>query len=517
MRGIDDVAAAGVGMVWAPELAAHIDLAVLDLVEIEPQLFWTAAGDATHAVQANEAAFDAIASLAKPTLLHSVGLPVANAVAAPARELERLARDAAHLDPLWVSEHLSFDTAAIDGKPMWTGFLLPPPQSAAAVRVAAARLRALREIVQRPVAFETGVNYFKGGDDLLDDGAFFAAVAAAADCGILLDLHNLWANERNGRARLDDVLDALPLERVWELHVAGGHMHRGVYLDAHVGLAHAELLAIARRVIPRLPALRAIVFEAVPDSVRALAPGAVAAQIAALRELWSTRGTRARGTHPTVTVTADAESHTPDARDLRELSRDEDTLAGALAGACPADERFALVGELVREARGGTMTRALPLTSRLLMGALGTGGFLALLNRYASAVPPERYRAADARRFLDFVATERLDVTYLAEIAAFDRAVLDTIATGEPQLVRFPTDPAPVFTALRERARPPALPADPHAIRVRPNRISIRRATRWSEKARRIATAARALVSSGAAAPRRSTAGASRENASART
>ncbi len=51
-----------------------------------------------------------------------------------------------------------------------------------------------------------------------------------------------------------DFLAEIPLERVWEVHMAGGHSLDGVYLDAHVGPVPAELLELARSVVPRRPA-----------------------------------------------------------------------------------------------------------------------------------------------------------------------------------------------------------------------------------------------------------------------
>jgi uncharacterized protein (UPF0276 family) len=517
VRTIDDVAPAGVGMVmFNPEMAGVVDPALLDVVEIEPQMFWMRPGDATRPVHANETFPRRIASLGLPTLLHSVGLPVANPAAPGAHELERLAHDAAILDPLWVSEHLSFDRAVVDGEPVWAGFLLPPPQTPAAVRVAATRLRALREAVQRPVAFETGVNYFHDAHDELADGAFFAAVAEAADCGILLDLHNLWANERNGRAPLERVVDALPLDRVWELHLAGGQMHRGVYLDAHSGLADPDLLAIAARIVPRLPALRAIILEATPDSLTNVPPAALRAQLDALRELWQLRGSAARATRRGRVSRSAGASERSDAAveaDAHALGERANAIATAVAHASAGTDgdRVALVAELARQSRGSTLLRALPLTTRLLLVELGSDAFVALFERYAAAVPAQPFATVEAQRFLAFLAREPLDVAYLGTVTSFERAVVDTVTDHTSHVVRFPVEPTPLLTALLERRRPPALLPSPHVVRVGPGGVRIRRA--------RISPAAprRAAASAADAVRRRSTAAASRESASART
>ena len=57
-------------------------------------------------------------------------------------------------------------------------------------------------------------------------------------------------------------LTSSPLERVLKVHVAGGY-----YLDAHVGAPDDELLVLTASVIPRLPNLRAVRYEAVPESL----------------------------------------------------------------------------------------------------------------------------------------------------------------------------------------------------------------------------------------------------------
>lgn len=84
---------------------------------------------------------------------------------------------------------------------------------------------------------------------------------SARHCGILLDLHNIYCNALNGRQSVEQFLSALPLERVWELHVAGGFEVDGYWLDAHSGAIPPPLHAICAYVVPSLPQLKAIVFE----------------------------------------------------------------------------------------------------------------------------------------------------------------------------------------------------------------------------------------------------------------
>ena len=146
-------------------------------------------------------------------------------------------------------------------------------------------MRAYHTAAHLPFLVETGVNYLRPRPGELSDGAYIAGVAGRADCGILLDLHNLLTNERNGRQPVSEVLDELPLERVLEVHVAGGFEAGGYYLDAHVGAPDEELLALTASVIPRLPNLRAVMYEAVPESLAALGAAGVREILVALHRL----------------------------------------------------------------------------------------------------------------------------------------------------------------------------------------------------------------------------------------
>ena len=136
---------------------------------------------------------------------------------------------------------------------------------------------------------ETGVNYLRPRSDELRDGNFVRRVSEAADCGLLLDLHNVFTNALNGRQPLDAFLDDLPLERVWEVHLAGGMELDGFWLDAHSGAIPDALYSVAEQLIPRLPNLGAIIFEIFPSFVPVVGLDLVEEQIHRLHALWRRR------------------------------------------------------------------------------------------------------------------------------------------------------------------------------------------------------------------------------------
>jgi uncharacterized protein (UPF0276 family) len=141
--------------------------------------------------------------------------------------------------------------------------LLPPvlcDDSAAGIAEGTIRLR---EAVGLDVFPENPPgNVFLGNLHLLD---FFALVCERADTGMLLDCAHLGIFQRSrGHAPLT-ALDGFPLERVVEMHVAGGTVkqHEGwSYVDDdHTPVVLDETWAIFEHLVPRCPNLRAVVFE----------------------------------------------------------------------------------------------------------------------------------------------------------------------------------------------------------------------------------------------------------------
>jgi len=203
----------GVGVIYtpalAPLLAAEPDL--VSVIEVEPETLWTATADPAAPYRPDRSALARLCALPQPKLVHGVGFPVGGSRPPDPLHLPPFVDGIDILGAPWASEHLAFNRAEGPEGPFATGFLLPPLQTPAGVAAAAASIRAVAGRLPVPFAVETGVNYLQPRAGEMSDGAFMAAVTAAADCGIVLDLHNLWANQRNGRQRLEEVLAELPL------------------------------------------------------------------------------------------------------------------------------------------------------------------------------------------------------------------------------------------------------------------------------------------------------------------
>jgi uncharacterized protein (UPF0276 family) len=463
----------GIGLTFHPELEGFLERhsELVDVLELEPQTLWLPRRVGGNAFAMAGGALERVAAFPQAKLVHSVGLPVGGSRLADLRQVPLLRETIARLGSPWCSEHLSFNVAAGSAGTFFTGFLLPPRLTWKGVERAVASVRRASEALGAPLAIETGVSYLRPRDDELSDAGFVAAVADAADCGVLLDIHNIWTNERNGRQTVDSYLDELPLKRVWEVHLAGGQEHAGFWLDAHSGAISAEVLAVAAEAVPRLPNLGAIIFELMPEHVARLGEDGLGEQIEALRRLWATRSSKPNAllAGASAPVIAERPSSPPDPQTW------EDTLGavavgfdvgGELARELAADPGVAVVRELVGEARAGMVAASLRLTIRLLLLELGEAELRRLLGRFWATVPPQAFAADEGLAFGGYLQAAELTMPYLDDVLAFELAVLRASVADQVATVRFHADPDEVLGSLAAGRLPTAASDGDYALEV---------------------------------------------------
>jgi uncharacterized protein (UPF0276 family) len=153
--------------------------------------------------------------------------------------------------------------------------LLPPVLTRESARDLAAGVVRLREATGFEVLPENPPGPFYLGDlHLLD---FFADVAALADTGLLLDCAHLGMFQRLRGHDALTALDGFPLDRVVEIHVAGGserNAHGFAWVeDDHSPVVLADTWRIVEHVVPRCPNLKAVVFECERNPLETCLPG----------------------------------------------------------------------------------------------------------------------------------------------------------------------------------------------------------------------------------------------------
>jgi len=461
---------AGVGVTWTsaldPVLLEHTGL--VDWVEFEPQTTWLVASPGAPP-RASRAVLDHLQRLPGRKLVHSVAAPVGGTTQ-PTRQHLALLRDAVRtLDAPWASEHLSFNAA----HGVSTGFFMPPRQTEAQILVIAGNIQRLQDVLGVPVAIENGTSYLRPRSDEMSDGEFVARIAEAADCGLLLDLHNAYANAVNGRQSLAEFLKALPLQRVWEIHLAGGMLRDGFWLDAHSGAVPEELWQLVSGLPLRLPALQAVNFEIFPtfisevgtdvvidelQRIRAwlvapaegpVLPVSVAPPVLTLRQVQGEPALADRGDPWESALTSLVTRQPVQADDLE---------TAAICADLAEEAGMPLVRDLVFSFRASMVVQVLRLSSRLLLCSVGPTVFRRMLQDTFEHRAPAMYATLEAQAFAEQVDARGWRVPHLADMLRYELALAQTLIDGQSRVVEFPFEPMPMMRALAEGRLPDEIP-----------------------------------------------------------
>ena len=288
----------GVGILHNPILPAFLraNLDLVDYVEVMPDLFWTDHGRA----RAGAARFEDIESGSRfldwlfprcAVVAHDIGLSIGTAASFDADYVAQLGRWRARYPFLWHSDHLSF--ARVPGQEsggdQHAGLALPVPYDDDVLAMIASRVARVRDGVAAPFLLENGVHYVDIPEQEMSQAAFLNRLTAAAGCGLLLDLHNVYTDARNGGVPADAFLAELDLERVIEIHVAGGNELGGMYTDSHAGPVPPPVWALLEQVAPRARNLRAVTFEFHDSYFPLLGATGIRAQLERARAVWNPR------------------------------------------------------------------------------------------------------------------------------------------------------------------------------------------------------------------------------------
>jgi uncharacterized protein (UPF0276 family) len=182
-----------------------------------------------------------------PIAFHGVSMSLGSSDPLNHEYLSDLARLARRFAPAWISDHLC-----------WTGIgghnlhdLLPLPYTEEALRQVASRIREVQEILQRPILIENVSSYLEFTSSTLSEWEFLAAVAEKADCGILLDINNIYVSAFNHRFDPFVYIDAIPVNRVAQFHLAGHSDHGAYLLDTHDHPVREEVWSLYEHAVRR--------------------------------------------------------------------------------------------------------------------------------------------------------------------------------------------------------------------------------------------------------------------------
>jgi uncharacterized protein (UPF0276 family) len=186
-----------------------------------------------------------------PLIPHGIGLSFGTDAPLDEAHLRRVARLVERLQPAWFTEHLAF--TQVHG---WNiGHLAPLPLTREAVAAVCRNVMRWREAVGVPLLLENITTMVTLPGELTE-AQFLTEIVERSGCGLLLDLHNLYTNAINHGFDPHAFLESLPLERVGQAHLGGGHEEEGYRIDSHSAATPAPVWELLRRLAARtsLPA-----------------------------------------------------------------------------------------------------------------------------------------------------------------------------------------------------------------------------------------------------------------------
>jgi uncharacterized protein len=152
------------------------------------------------------------------------------------------------VEPAWVSDHLC-----------WGGYgakyahdLLPMPHTEEALAHVVERTKRVQDRLRRQILLENVSSYVAYRQSVMPEWEFLTEIARRTDCGILLDVNNVYVSAFNHGFAPETYIDAIPADRIGQVHLAG-HTDRGTYLfDSHIGPVPDPVWALFRRLTERI-------------------------------------------------------------------------------------------------------------------------------------------------------------------------------------------------------------------------------------------------------------------------
>jgi len=182
---------------------------------------------------ANTVALDQLLNLRRDysVSVHGVALSLGSAEQLDRIHLDRFKALIECVQPMLVSEHLAW--SAIGG--VYLNDLLPLPYTEESLDLFCGHVEEVQEALGRPLLIENPASYLRYSQSSIPEAEFLTEVVRRAGCGILCDVNNIYISARNLRFDPIAYLDALPIEAIGEIHLAGHHTAEGVdiLIDDH--------------------------------------------------------------------------------------------------------------------------------------------------------------------------------------------------------------------------------------------------------------------------------------------
>lgn len=172
-----------------------------------------------------------------PLVPHSLEMSLGSAEGIDEEYLEKVAELVEFVEPAWFSDHLCFTKSG----GVRIGHLAPVPYTKEAVKVFVRNISKVKDRIKTPLILENISYLVRFPSAEMSEAEFITTVLEETDCGLLLDVTNLYINSQNFNFDWREFLDKMPLHRVVQLHFVGSHRHADRLIDAHADKTEDEI------------------------------------------------------------------------------------------------------------------------------------------------------------------------------------------------------------------------------------------------------------------------------------
>ncbi|WP_221937491.1 MNIO family bufferin maturase [Shewanella psychropiezotolerans] len=165
----------------------------------------------------------------RPVVMHGVSMNIGSTDPLNWTYLHKLKELADVVQPEWISDHLC-----------WTGFagvnthdLLPLPLNEESLMHVAGRVREIQDFLRRPLIIENPSTYLEFSQSELSEWEFLALLVEQTNCGLLLDVNNVYVSAHNHSFDATEYVRGLPHQNIVQLHVAGPTDVGDCLIDTH--------------------------------------------------------------------------------------------------------------------------------------------------------------------------------------------------------------------------------------------------------------------------------------------
>ena len=286
-------AAPMVGLLYNPVIPVVLDAlgSRVDFVEVIPDRLWYDFGvGARERFSHSSAAVDELKRYTadRAVIGHGIGMSLPSAIPLDEELLGAVVDSHRNLSYRWYSEHLSMFLVPDRSVPnAQAGLGLPVALDEEMLVLVGGKVKQLGEAMGSRILLENPTVFSAIPEQDMSEPAFFNRLHTETGCGMLLDLHNLYANTINLGISAGEYLAELNPEIVIEIHLAGGDTLKGFHTDSHSRPTPAPVWTWAQEWAPRFPNLAAITFEYHESYHKRLGLGGVACELELMHELAS--------------------------------------------------------------------------------------------------------------------------------------------------------------------------------------------------------------------------------------